>query len=342
MPRVFVFSSHGSMQVTDDKTSFALPVMGMKGDPKLKLKKVVLIASPVDTFTAAKFGDPFCADLRCDAPYVELVRNLSESVRSGSMRPDMSKNDLRQLIKRTMVDVRDHPRHADARKQAENKIRCHRLGRTMTDLFLFDPSQAVPIIESVTMVDMQTGKIEDVHREFGLAKKSHATKRKVSTDGMGDAKKRKVSADGMGMGHAAQSTDDAAILQDAKSRAEAELVRLKTHRSDPFYIDMKTEHIKSIDDTLKCMHPGSKFEYSAKTKKVYKDRIKLSDLLRIGISSGLVDPENDFVVVYACRVPDDGTLGAQPSPRAGSDSERSVGGKKYKRSRNKTCKQRPT
>ena len=45
MPRVFVFSSHGSMQVTDDKTSFALPVMGMKGDPKLKLKKVVFAGS---------------------------------------------------------------------------------------------------------------------------------------------------------------------------------------------------------------------------------------------------------------------------------------------------------
>lgn len=330
--RVFVFSSHGSIPVTDDKTSFsfALPVMGMKHHPALKMKKVVSIASPVDVITTAKFGLPFCADLRCDAPYVELVRNLSESVGSGSMRPDMSKNGFRQMIKQTMIDIRDHPRHADARKQAENKIRCHKLGSPITDLFLFDPSQAVPIIESVTMVDMQTGAIKDVHREFGLAKK------------------RKVSADGVG--NAAQSADDAAILQDAKSRAEHELQILKqTHGADSYYVDMKTEHIKTIDDTIACMHPKSKFEYSAKMKKVYKGRIKLSDLLQIGISTGLIDPENDFVVVYACRVPDEGTLGAQTSPRNSDDSEHSVGGgggwrtksKKFKQKckpfRNKTC-----
>lgn len=324
MPRVFVFSSHGSMQVTDDKTAFALPVMGMKDNAKLKLKKVVSIKSPVDIFTAAKFGDSFCADVRCDAPNVDLVRNLSQSVRSGSMRPDMSKNDYRQMIKQTMVDIREHPRHADVRTQAENKIRCHRLGRPITDLFLFDPSQAVPIVESVTMVDMQTGTIKDVHGEFGLAKK------------------RKVSADGMGMGHAApQSDDNAPIIRDAKSRAEEELAMLKMHGADPYFIDMKTEHIKTMDDTLACMRKGSKFEYSAKMKKVYKDRIKLSDLLRNGISTGLIDPENDFVVVYACRVPDDGTLGAQTSPRNSDDSERSVGGrtrsKKRKQFRNKTC-----
>jgi hypothetical protein len=198
------------------------------------------------------------------------------------------------------------------------------LGRPITDLFLFDPSQAVPIVESVTMVDMQTGTIKDVHGEFGLAKK------------------RKVSADGMGMGHAApQSDDNAPIIRDAKSRAEEELAMLKMHGADPYFIDMKTEHIKTMDDTLACMRKGSKFEYSAKMKKVYKDRIKLSDLLRNGISTGLIDPENDFVVVYACRVPDDGTLGAQTSPRNSDDSERSVGGrtrsKKRKQFRNKTC-----
>ena len=329
-PHVFVFSSHGSMQVIDDKTPFALPVMGMKDNAKLKLKKVVSIKSPVDIFTTAKFGDSFCADVRCDAPNVDLVRNLSQSVRSGSMRPDMSKNDYRQMIKQTMVDIREYPRHADVRTHAENKIRYHRLGRPITDLFLFDPSQAMPIVESVTMVDMQTGTIKDVHGEFGLAKK-----RKDSM-----AKRRKVSDHDVG--HAApQSADNAPIIRDAKSRAEEELAMLKMHGADPYFIDMKTEHIKTMDDTLACIRKGSKFEYSAKMKKVYKDRIKLSDLLRIGISTGLIDPENDFVVVYACRVPDDGTLGAQTSPRNSSDSERSVGGrtrsKKCKQFRNKTC-----
>jgi hypothetical protein len=109
----------------------------------------------------------------------------------------------------------------------------------------------------------------------------------------------------------------------------------------PFYVDMKKEHIKTIDDTIAGNLTESKFEYSAELKAVHGDRVKLSDLLTIGISNGL-KPETDFAVVYACRVPDEGTLGAQKSPRNSDDSERSVGGKKCKRSRNKTCKKRPT
>jgi len=83
-----------------------------------------------------------------------------------------------------------------------------------------------------------------------------------------------------------------------------------------------------------------------KMKKLYKDRIKLSDLLHHGISNSVIDPDNDFVVVYACRVPDEGLLGAQTSPRNSSDSERSVGGRtrsskqKHNRATNKTCKRR--
>lgn len=339
MPRVFVFSSHGSMPMINND-SFApppeLPESSKKNASKKTvskksadalpppfglsvgaLKKPDSLKSPVDTFTTAKCGYPFCADLRCDPPYVGLVHKLSRL----HIPSHVPKNEVREIIKRTMLETRCEPRHADALTQAENKIRCHKKGRPITDLFLFDPSQAVPIIESVTMVDMETGEIHDVHREFGLVEK-HAP---ASTP------------------HGAQYDDERmAVMQYAKQCAAWDLHTLQgTH---PFYVNMKKEHIKAIDDTIAGNLKESKFEYSAELKAAHGERVKLSDLLRIGISVKLVDPENDVVVVYACRVPDEGALGAQKSPRDSNDSEGSVGGKtrKQRKPQSKTKPKRKT
>ena len=41
----------------------------------------------------------------------------------------------------------------------------------MTDLFLFGTNPALPVIESVTMFDVETGEIKDVHGAFGLVEK---------------------------------------------------------------------------------------------------------------------------------------------------------------------------
>ena len=192
----------------------------------------------------------------------------------------------------------------------------------MTDLFLFGTNPALPVIESVTMFDMETGDIQDVHREFGLVKK------------------KKIAATRAIRPH---QPDQVAMLEAAKMSADSELAKLKAKKVDPFFVEMTASRIQSIDDTIACMHKESKFEYPAKMKKS-KGRIKLSDLLRNGIEGGLIDPDNDFVVVYACRVPDEGLLGAQTSPRNSSDSEKSVGGtrsnKKQKCKRAKTCKRR--
>ena len=105
----------------------------------------------------------------------------------------------------------------------------------------------------------------------------------------------------------------------------------------PFFTETKKEHIKSIDDTIKGMLNESKFEYVPELKKKHGARVKLSDLLQIGISNGVIDPENDFVVVYACRVPDERVLFPVRSPR-GSDSEGSVGGTRS--NKKQKCKQR--
>lgn len=320
MPRIFIISSHGSMPMQDDKSAFSLPVMGMA-----KLKKPVSFIAPVDTFTTASFGCSFFSDLRCDEPFVDFVNEFNQHQIAMKMQPTQpTKTQLRKLIKDTLVHARSLPQHADVGMHAENKIRCHKKDTPITDLFLFGTNPAVPVAESVTMFDIETGEIKDVHREFGLVKK-----KKVDTRTMPP-----------------QHPDALALLQAAKMSAESELAELKAQSVDPYFVDMKIGRIQSIDDTIACMHKGSKFEYSAKMKKLYKDRIKLSDLLHYGISNGVIDPDNDFVVVYACRVPDEGLLGAQTSPRNSSDSERSVGGRtrsskqKHNRATNKTCKRR--
>jgi hypothetical protein len=275
------------------------------------MKKPVSFKTPVDTFTTAKCGQPFCADLRCDEPFVGLAYTLSQH----RLRPDVPKDALRQLIKNAMVGIRSDPRNADALTMGENKIRCHKQGHALTDLYLFGTNHALPVIESVSMVDMQTGEINDVHSMFGLVVK------------------KSVSSTIQTVAHSA--ADRMAVLEAAKQRAEWDLHTLKG--AHPFFTETKKEHIKSIDDTIKGMLNESKFEYVPELKKKHGARVKLSDLLQIGISNGVIDPENDFVVVYACRVPDERVLFPVRSPR-GSDSEGSVGGTRS--NKKQKCKQR--
>ena len=363
MPRVIIISSHGSMPLIDD-VSFALPKapdVGKKpvkpprgkkvadtsasaavsppafdaglGVSTMKLKKPDFFKAPVDIFTAAKCGKPFCADLRCDAPYVGLVYMLSQHHHHHHMQSHDAK-DVRRVIEEAMLQIKSDPRHQASLSRAENEISCHKKGSRMTDLFLFCPSLALPIVESVTMVDMDTGVISDAHAMFGLTEKP---------------------AESISSLIAAVQPDefDMAGLQHAKQHAAWGLQTLKG--ADPFYIEMKNAHIKTIDDTIAGALKASKFEYVPEFKAKYGDRVKLSDLLTIG----KLNPKTDTVVVYACRVPDELVLHPLHSPRGsdGEGSEGSEGGRtsgrrsgrrssqkqkqKYnQRHRRKTCKRR--
>lgn len=311
-PRIFIIVSHGSMPMEEDRTLLSLPVMG-----QAKLKSASKFLSPVDIFTTARFGCSFTGDLRCDEPFVDFVREFNRR-RVGSP----TKTQLRELIKDTLAHARDLPQHADVRVQGEKNIRCHKKGRWMTDLFLFGTNPALPVIESVTMIDVETGGIQDVHREFGLVKK------------------KKVTAVPTMRPH---NPEHVTMLKTTKTNAESELAALKAERVDPFFIEMKADRIQSIDDTIACMHKESKFEYSAKMKKSKgkgkgKGRIQLTTLLQNGIDGGLINPDTDFVIVYACRVPDEGLLSTQRSPRDSSDSEHSVGGTRSKQKQKQKCK----
>ena len=301
--------------------AFTAPPLGVAFAAMGALKKPVSFKAPVDTFTTAKCGQPFCADLRCDEPFVGLAYTLSQH----PLPSNVSKDAVRQFIQTAMTGIRSDPRHADALTMCENKIRCHKQGHALTDLYLFGTNHALPVIESVTMVDMETGEIRDAHEMFGLVVKKSVSSRQTVAHG---------------------AADRMAVLQTAKQRAELQLDTLQG--AHPFFTETKKEHIKAIEDTIEDMLKESKFEYAPKLKAKHGDRVKLSDLLQIGISNGVIDPENDFVVVYACRVPDERVLFPVRSPR-GSDSEGSVGGtrsnKKQKckgnqRHKRKTCKRR--
>jgi hypothetical protein len=243
---------------------------------------------------------------------------LAHTLSQFHLPPDVPKNAVRQLIQNAMTGIRSDPRHADALTRDENKIRCHKKGHLITDLFLFDPTHALPIIESVTMVDMQTGEIQDVHSGVGLVEKQSVSSTREAVDHSADY----------------SAADRMAILYAAKQQAEYELHTLQC--ADPFYVKTKREHIKTIEDIMNDLLNESKFEYSPELKKRHGTRVKLSDLLQIGISNGLINPVTDFVVVYACRVPDERVpAGAMHSPR-GIDSDGSVGGTGT-RTRSKKC-----
>ena len=86
------------------------------------------------------------------------------------------------------------------------------------------------------------------------------------------------------------------------------------------------ETIKTFETTIRNMDRYSNFDFSDDVKERGGDKIRLSRLVDIGISGGLIDPATDFVVVLSCRVPDqDMPLGAV-SPRSSSDSSVSEGG----------------
>ena len=347
MPRVFIITTHGSMPMIDvvepvvyQAPIFAAASKAKKTKPKLvssaaapalaimelKIKKPDSFKVPVDTFTTARCGHPFCADLRCDEPFVGLVHELSQL----RLSPDVPKAAVRQLIQDAMTGIRRDPRQAHALTMGENTIRCHKKGHYITDLFLFGPNHALPVIESVTMVDMETGEIRDAHGMFGLVEKPS------------------VSSTIHAVAHSA--ADRMPILHAAKSQAEYDLHTLQG--AHPFYVKTKQAHIKTIDDTMNDKWNESKFEYAPELKAKHGARVKLSDLLKIG---GL-NPKNDFVVVYACRVPDERPPGVilqlrSPHGSDGSESDASVGGtrtrskqkqkgKGKQRYRRKTCKRR--
>ena len=361
-PRVFIIYSHGSMPVVDitaeDESAFKLPVVGKapskapsKGRAKkvavaevaevaeslinavygkTRPKKVAAVESLVDTFTTAKFGCAMYTDVRQDSPPVDFIESLIKHVRETQC--DGTKDQLRDMIRTSLCEARHRQHEAMVHHPDTCKIKCHRRGKDITEINLFGSGE--PVIEGIVSLDPKTGNIEDVISHFGIIEK--------------DARETPVLEHG-GMS-AEESAQYIAFFQDLKSRAESELASLQIESSkhDENYsrlmhsIHLKTERIKNLDTLMRSMNRESKFEYSSDMKREHGDVIKLSHLIQTGIDKHIINPTTDFVVVFACRVPDGELPFYSRTPRAGDETP-SVGGgrktsKKFKCKKSKSKK----
>jgi len=381
-PHVLIIYSHGNMPVVDitaeDESAFKLPVVGKapskppskapsKGRAKkvaevaevaevaqslvdavygkIRPKKVADVKSLVDTFTTAKFGCAMYTDVRQDSPPVDFIQSLIKHVRETQC--DGTKDQLRDMIRMSLCEARHRQHEAMVHHPDTCKFKCHRKGKKITEINLFGSGE--PVIEGIVSLDPKTGNIEDVISHFGIIEK--------------DGRETPVPEHG-GMS-AEESAQYIAFFQDLKSRAESELASMQAeslsmpkhdenHSRLMHSIHLKTERIKNLDTLMRSMNRESKFEYSSDMKREYGDVIKLSHLIKTGIDKHLINPTTDFVVVFACRVPDGELPFYSKSPRAGDETP-SVGGgrkkskkcnskksKKYNSKKSKKSKKRST
>ena len=332
-PRIFIIHAHGMLPVVQGEVDdpslpvFENPVTGYSLGPfghtvsssSYRRNRVVTLVSRVDTFTSAKFGKALWLTITDDPPQVRLIDKLTsmlqqagtDDVRPGRpvSPPPTTKAAFRKMIKRALCDTRTSLVPAD--EQDNCRFRCHRVGRKIADVSLFCDGAA--LVEGIVMFDMQTGDVEDVTKTFGLVDKR--------TIGRPVEEYEKF----MKFNHGKIE-----LLVTAKTKAEQELAAMQANpavfKGKTFRMHSLAETIKKFETTIRNMDRYSNFDFSDDVKERGGDKIRLSRLVDIGISGGLIDPVTDFVVVLSCRVPDqDMPLGAV-SPRSSSDSSVSEGG----------------
>ena len=329
-PCIFIIHAHGMLPVVqgeaDDPTLpvFDNPVMGYPLGPpgnavssrSYRSSQVVKLASRVDTFTSAKFGKPIWLRVEEDPPQVPLVDTLTSllglhSPQSSSSPKPKTKDNFRKIIKKALCKTRElvvpESEHDTCR------FRCHRVGRKIADVTLFCDGAA--FVEGIIRFDAQTGEVDYVTEQFGLVDKRSLRRPVKEYEKFTKFNERKIG-----------------LLIDAKTKAEQKLAAMEANPAEfkgkTFRMRSLAEAIENYETTIRNMDRYSNYEFSDDVKERGGDKIRLSRLIDIGISGDLIDPDNDFVVVLSCRVPD-GTLplGAV-SPRSSSDSSLSEGGSK--------------
>jgi len=319
MPKIFIIHSHGLLPVLESDIEdpslpvFKTPVMGFPpgstgeavSSDRFRKNRPVILKSRVDTFTSAKYGDQFWITLTDDPPQVTLINELSREFHSGF---PTSKDAFRQIIQSTLCEIRKLT--VSKEKQDSCRFRCHRVGRKISDIMLF--CEGAPTVEGIIQFDTQTGDVEYVSEQFGLMNKVSVEEYKMPTT---------------------YTEEEMEQIAEAKAKSEQELADMIANPVDfkgkSFQMYSKAENIKKMDIMMRNMSRFSTFVSSE-----HGERVRLSQLIDVGISKGIIDPETDFVVVLSCRSPEhDLPLGAL-SPRSDSDSAVSQGGRRNK-SRNR-------
>ena len=319
MPKIFIIHSHGLLPVVESDIEdpslpvFKTPVMDLSdrstgeavSSDRFRKNRPVILKSRVDTFTSAKYGTQWWITMTDDPPQIKLIEALSREFHSGF---PTSKDAFRQIIQSTLCEIRELM--VPKSKLDNCRFRCHRVGRKITDIMLF--CEGAPTVEGIVQFDTQTGDVEHVSEQFGLVNKELVQEYKR----MNTYTEEKLKE-----------------IAELKAKDEQELADMMANPVDfqnkSFLMYSKAQNIKKYEVMMRNMDQFSTFETSE-----HSERVRLSQLIDIGISKGIIDPETDFVVVLSCRSPEhDLPLGAL-SPRSDSDSAVSQGGRRNK-SRNR-------
>lgn len=281
-PKLFIINCHGS-SVIDKKT-----------------KTQVVMKSLVDTFTTTKIGCEFSVFPMSigktttfnDDAYTWFERQLHRNLNPMS-RGDVTKDDYRDAILRSLCETRD-PKRFDTRPTVIDwrcNFRCHELHKKITDMYLFLDGSAMS--ERILQFDLVTGDIDEVEGMFGLQEKS-ADKMETTSSGSLPREKTPEIMEGLrryeaGIAHLEELLETAPPSNIKKLKME-----IKTKRKE-----LEMHHLR-----LSAINKRSNLEYNEGLQKEYgSEPIKLSVILQTAIKNGTIDPEHDFVVAFACRVP---------------------------------------
>lgn len=320
-PKLFIINCHGS-SVIDAKT-----------------KTQVVMNSLVDTFTTTKIGCAFSVFPMSigktitfqDDAYTWFKFQLHKNLMSQDHA--MAKDDYRDVILESLCETRD-PKRFDTRPTVIDrrcKFRCHELHKKITDMYLFQDGSAMS--ERILQFDLVTGGIDDVEHMFGLQEKS-ADKIETTSSGLPPKEKTPQIMEGLRQYEAGIPYLEELLKTASPSNIRNLKLEIKTKRKE-----LEMHHLRLLE-----INKRSNFEYNESLQKTHGgEPIKLSVILKTAIDNGTVDPESDFVVVFACRVPSVKLYRELHSPR-GFDEPRSVGGfsRSKKRKPRKSLKSRKT
>jgi hypothetical protein len=278
----------------------------------------------VDTFTTSRFGCTFGSNLHntqnysfFDPPYTYVIPRIIGSIGSLNRPP---KDEVRKLLYSSLCVTRDSGEGGIIKDTC--RFKCHRVNGRIPDMYILGAGS--PMDDQILMIDPETGNVEDVHTNFGLrqiSKRGEIRGRKQIDRGFNPA-----IAKAQDKIHSLNSK----ILQTPVTPENMDKIRkLRKERDD------MSSRLYTIQESLREGLQGPKYEYIPDHIGKYvnndsvKNMIKLSDILKIAIKNGTIDPRKDFVIIFACRnpiVPLSAEASSLGSPRGDGESQSQGGG----------------
>ena len=262
-------------------------------------RKIALIDPVrVDTFTASKCGFTFGSNLHntqnysfFDPPYTYVIPRIIGSIGSLGRPP---KDEVRKLLYTSLCVTRDSGEGGIIKDTC--RFKCHRVDERIPDMYILGAGS--PMDDKILMIDPETDNVEDVHTDFGLrqiSKRGEIRGRKPIDRGFNAAiakAENKIHSLNSEILHTPVTPENMDKIRKLRKQCDDESSRLYT-----------------IKESLREGLQGPKYEYMRKHIGKYvnndsvKNMIKLSDILQIAIDNGTIDPEIDFVIIFACRNP---------------------------------------